>query len=100
MNKQTVEQKIKDLNKNYNVLLTRERVYVFNGEIFISTKDSAKFLGTDYHNFCSVYSHVIIKKGKVRMTKLARAKFYNVDDLIKLFTRCIKARKSVLQLIG
>lgn len=96
MSKETVEKKLKELNKNYNLYLTRPRIFLFKGEIFISTKDTAKFLGTDYHNFCTKYSHVITSK--VRMAKLARAKYYNVDDLIKLISENIKTGITILTL--
>lgn len=96
MAKDIIEKRLKDLNKNYNLYLTRKRIYVFKGEIFISTKDAAKFLGTHYHNFCVDYSHVITNM--VRMTKLARAKYYSVDDLIKLITKNIKTGKTIIEL--
>ena len=92
----SIAQKLKNINEDYDLQLTREDIYVFKDEIYLPTKAVIVIFNTPYTNFSQIYPKKIASK--VRSMKLARTKFYSIDNITDLLAESMVTGKTIFEL--
>ncbi len=71
---------INTLHVNRDITLDASDVYLVGDVVFISSRKSAEYFETSYHNFCSVYTDHLLRGGVARVLS-GKYKYYSYTDM-------------------
>jgi hypothetical protein len=86
------------LNEAHQLNLVDADVYVFDGEMYISSSKAAEMLHMPMHSFSNYYVPAFSQANLVKRLILGRCRWYVVADLEKLLRLSIKSKKSLFQI--
>lgn len=87
----------KILKDDYNIELSTNDIYYFQGAVYIITSKVAALFGTGYQNFSSVYSN-LLKKAGVRAISIGRHNYYEFSGIKKLLDKMVSQDKTALEI--